>query len=221
MPARAARRRCVPATSCTLPPLPACHPRTTPACTRLARPWPLPRTVPPLPACHPGTTPACTRFARPSPMPRAARPLGPPSTFPTRGLPASRPLRGWGGGGACGRGRRADEAHGGGETRRHKEVAGGRATRGEVPAAERGVPLEMPGTSAGATDFRPSSLNQSDGPRMIGHHPMGNLCETRDMEADYKTKISEKKNFRGVTGERRVVCIILIHGSLVHCARRG
>ena len=63
-----------------------------------------------------------------------------------------------------------------------------------MPAAERGLPLETAGTSAGATDFRPSSLNQSDGPRMIGHHPMGNLCETRDMEADYKTKISEKNS---------------------------
>ena len=51
------------------------------------------------------------------------------------------------------------------------------------------------GTTAGATDFWLSSPNQGDGPRMIGQHPMGNLCETRDMEADYKTKkISE--NFR-------------------------
>ena len=59
------------------------------------------------------------------------------------------------------------------------------------------VPVAGPlGISVGATDYWPTSPNQSEGPRMIGHHPMGNLCETRDMEADYKTKISEKKNFR-------------------------
>ena len=77
-----------------------------------------------------------------------------------------------------------------------RREGGGRRPRGEDVSLDTGYcRRRMPpplGTTAGATDFRPSSLNQSDGPRMIGHHPMGNLCETRDMEADYETKISEK-----------------------------
>ena len=87
-----------------------------------------------------------------------------------------------------------DFSRGGGAI--HRE-GGGRRLRGEDVSLDtgfchRGMPLLLR-TNAGATDYWPSSLNQSDGPRMIGHHPMGNLCETRDMEADYKTKNFRKK----------------------------